>query len=302
MLNFELIRVAVALVATGIAAWQDGRTSFIDDKILWAMIAIGALLNLATLDLDFILFSIGGAAIIGAIGYYGYKTGQLGAGDVMLFAGLQLLLPFPAIETATMLGLLPQAGTYMQTAYLGIAQAFPFFVSFFIATSLLMLVGSSLLYAHRLWKNGQLVVRGKQLYLATGLGIAAIAFLYWFSTAYSLHLIQLALFVAVLASSLFTIAFKEKITESLVQQLTISQIEDEDILAIEQLDPVLVKKYSIEKVLTKENVEKLKKIEKSEGRHTFPVYKNLPRMGPYAFIGLVASIALISPIAFILFI
>ncbi|MFH0923089.1 MAG: prepilin peptidase, partial [Candidatus Micrarchaeota archaeon] len=100
-MNFELLRVAIALGATGLAAWQDHKTSFIDDKITLGMIAAGILLNVLTFDMDFIIWVGGIALAIAAIGYFAYKTGQFGGGDVLLFLGLHLLLPVYPLALAS---------------------------------------------------------------------------------------------------------------------------------------------------------------------------------------------------------
>ncbi|MFA5246939.1 MAG: A24 family peptidase, partial [Candidatus Micrarchaeia archaeon] len=98
-MNFEIIRIAVALLGTGAAAYQDAKTSFIDDKLTISMIALGTLLNILVFDWDFAIYSIGITAIIFAIGYVLHRTGQLGGGDVLLFCGIQALLPYYPVDT-----------------------------------------------------------------------------------------------------------------------------------------------------------------------------------------------------------
>ncbi|MDP3742651.1 MAG: prepilin peptidase [Candidatus Micrarchaeota archaeon] len=298
-LNFELLRVAIALIGTAIVAYQDYKTSFIDDKIVYVMIAGGLLLNLLTLDATFILFSIGGALLIGAVGYFVYRQGQFGAGDILLFAALQLLLPFPALEAAKALQITPLVNSAF---YISIAEVFPFFFSIFIISSVLAIVGSSAWYAYLLYKK-QIKWKPNHAMLVVST-IAAITFMVWFSVINPTGALNAAAIVSLLAimgATIFSTSMKDQImNEVIVQKLSIKQIEDEDILATERMDAKLVKKYDIERVLTVENVNKLKKIQREKGVKTFPVYKNLPRFAPYVFVSLILNLLLVSPLVFIL--
>lgn len=294
MLNFELLRIAIAVIFTGAAAWQDWKTSFIDDKIVLPMIAAGLLLDIATLDQSFIAYTGSIALLIAGIGYYAYRTGQLGGGDVLLFLGIHLLLPYAPLETANMLGFAKEL-----TA-LPVVQAIPFFLVFLVMASAFALVGSSIIFARRLHQRGKLKVKGKEIMIAVLVALC-ITFLYFLYSIAQLNAAQIAIFTVLLACSAFTIVFKQDLMDSLIQKLKISQIEDEDILAIEKMPAKIVEKYKLGKVLTKQEVEKLKKIEKTEKIHSFPIYKELPRMGPYALVGLVVSIAVVNPIAYLLF-
>ncbi len=133
-MNFEVLRIAAALAGTGAAAWQDAKTSFIDDRIVYSMIGLGFVLDVITLDTAFIVYSTGIATAIIAFGYFMYRTGQLGGGDVLLFAGIQLLLPYYP-DAAASLGFAP-------TEYLFI----PFFVALIAASSFYALLGSAAKY------------------------------------------------------------------------------------------------------------------------------------------------------------
>ncbi|MFH0922526.1 MAG: hypothetical protein V1811_00530, partial [Candidatus Micrarchaeota archaeon] len=76
-------------------------------------------------------------------------------------------------------------------------------------------------------------------------------------------LTQKLFFLFLGVSAAFLLVFKREIMDSVVvQRIKISQIEDEDILAIDKMPLRLVRKYSLEKVLTKTEVEKLKKSRK----------------------------------------
>ncbi|MBI5635771.1 prepilin peptidase [Candidatus Micrarchaeota archaeon] len=281
-MDFILIRLIVALAGTAIAAKQDWDTSFIDEKLLYAMAAIGLLLNAITLDAQFILFSVGGAAVIFAIGYLLYKTGKLGGGDVWLFVALQLLLPFYPFEQIPAGGLLG-----FNAFFLGqVAQSLPFFVSVLIASSVIGMLGSSAYYAYCL--------RGKKLKPSKAgllISLVLLALLTGFSSMYPISLSVLAIFALILLPSLFITVFREQVNDEVViQSIPLSKIEDEDVLAIEKIDRKLVKKYSLETVLTANALKKLRKMMYAQKLRVIPVYKVLPRFAPYVLLGLIACL------------
>ena len=286
-MNFELIRIAIALGGTTAAAYEDAKTSFIDDRITIGMLAAGIILDLLTFDANFIAFSIGISAIIFAIGYFAYKTGQLGGGDVLLFAGLQALLPF---FPSTILPFLQQdfpTGMTQAVEVIAGLQLYPFFLSVFIASSLFAMIGSGVQYA--------LALRGKKLKpdklpLAL-IGGACIVSLAWLYSAFGLTPAQVSFIAVVFIPGIFLVGFKKQIlSQVIIQRVPVSKIEDEDVLAVEAMPAGIVKKYALGRVLTKKEVAKLKKIRAAGKMSLFPVYKNLPRFGPYILAGLIASL------------
>lgn len=286
-MNFEILRVAIALAGIAIAAWQDAKTSFIDERLVYAMLALGVVLDVATFDAGFIVFSLGIAAAIFVVGWASYKAGQLGGGDVYLFVALQLLLPFYPSGVSSV-------GAFAVSEEL---RVFPFFVSVFVASAFFGVVGSALLYAWKLRKARVL----KPDFLSGGVVVAALVItLAWFSQ-WRLSLAQAAFFAAFMLPGAFLLAFKKQIMdEVIVRMIPISKIEDEDILATDKMNPWLVRKYGLRRVLTEKEVEKLRLIQRKEGVRRFPVCKELPRFGPYILAGLIASLIVGDLFAFVL--
>ncbi len=301
LLNFELLRIVIALIGTAILAYQDHKTSFIEEKIVYAMIAIGTILDLLTFDSEFILFSVGGAIVIGTIGYYLYRTGQFGLGDSLLFVGLHALLPFPAIEFAKYINAAPLV---QSTAYLQIAQIVPFILSIVITASMLALVGSSTSYAHKLWKSKK-PWQPNKIILTISTMVSVGFILFWFkikSAATEFSIVQFAILAIVFAAVIFAVSTRRQVMqEIIVKELHVSEIEDEDILALENIDKKLVEEYKLEKVLTKNQVEKLKAIQQKTGKKTFPVYKNLPRFVPYVLVSLIIHLLYVNTITLFIF-
>lgn len=272
-MNFEVLRVAIALVGTAILAYQDAKTSFMDERVLYFMLGAGVLFAFASFDFWFALLTLAGIAVVLGIGFLAYKTGQFGMGDVLLLAALHSLLPvFPVF----LFSALSQASLFP-----------PVFVILTLA-SVLGLIGSAGLYAYKLLK---LKKKLDPNFYAAFFSLAACILLLFVIAQSKAPLGLIVIFAIVLFSIVFTFTFKRQVTRDvLIQNLKISEIEDEDILAIENLDEKIVKKYKLEKVLTQSQMQILRLIEKNEGVHVFPVYKHLPRFGPYILGALIIAL------------
>ncbi len=266
-MNLELYRVAIAVGLTSIAAWQDNKTSYVSDWVLFSMIGAGILFDILSFDVNFFLSILPITALIAIGGYFLWKRGSFGQGDVWLFLGLQLLLPeYPSFTQFK----LPH---------------FPFVGSVFLAASVFSVIGSSAFYAFKL--SGKKLLNGIKLdfFLAAGAVFVIALFFLPFSPAAKLLLGLFALSSVFLA--LFYKTIKEKV---LVQFVPLHEVEDEDVIALEHFPAKLVSKYSLGPVATKKEVAKLRKMQDSGELKKFPVYKDLIRFNPYVLAGLVACL------------
>ena len=268
-MNFELLRVGIALAGVGFAAWQDQKTSYIDDRVLYAMIIAGALLDLATLDANFIYPTFLGFAFIMLLGYAAFRAGWFGAGDAYLLAGIHLLLPLPVALT--------------QFAVPSYLLVLPPVATIFVTASLFATVGSAAFYARRLWgEHASVFKKPKAAFyfvVAFGLPVALLPLglgaLQWF--AFSLFA----------ESSLFFLVFKNEVSEKLiVKKVPLAKVEDEDLIATDKMPAALVKRLKIGKVATKEVMARLRRARVS----SIWVHKSLPRFGPYIQAALLAAL------------
>lgn len=288
-MNFELLRVAAALIGTSAAAYQDAKTSFIDDKLTISMIALGTLFNILVFDWNFALYSIGITAAIFGIGYMLYRTGQLGGGDVLLFCGLQALLPYYPAEA--MAQILSTAGLAAQQQIVYFEPILPFFLSIYLACSFLGMAISGYIYAWKLFKKtGFRKLRPN--YVLGGATLAAALFIiYWLNFVFGIAQQKTAFIALLLAPAVFIVIFKKDVSEKVaLRWIPRKEFEDEDIISTELLPQSIVEKYKIERVLTTEQRKALEKVEREEGIHKFPVQKDLPRFGPYILAGLVVCL------------
>ncbi|MFH1751107.1 MAG: hypothetical protein ABH863_05490, partial [Candidatus Micrarchaeota archaeon] len=245
--------------------------------------------------------------IILLFGYVFYKRGQLGMGDVLLFVAIQQLLPLTPIALKILnpvsfefpdVSALPEV-SWVIVGYVNVFTHALFFISLFLISSFLATIGSSFQYAMALAKSKKRL-RPSPLY-----GIASLLLLafgsYFLYLMFGLSILSGLFFILFLASGFF-LTFRDQILDEIVvMDIPLSQIEDEDILAIEKIPREIVKKYGLEKVLTVSQVRNLKEVQKKEGMKLFPVNKILPRFGPYIFMALVLILLLGNVIEMILF-
>ncbi len=290
---FEIgvLRAAAALVGVGLAAWEDARTSFIDDKITLSMITIGIVFDALFLPQEFWLSTALFALAIGVFGYLAYRTGQFGGGDVLLILGIHLLLPQEtrALTASSASTLQAQALVFTQPLY-------PPVVSILAAASLAAVIASSAWYAFRLVQASGF--RRRKVFAFASVCVFAVAALAFTP----LSLAQKTFFVLLALSTFFYALFKKEVMERvIVKKIRLRDVEDEDVLYLEGLPQSLVKRFKINRVLTKSEVSKLRVVEKKTGRRVWPVCKELPRFAPFTLFGLVFFLAFGDLIVFLLF-
>ncbi|MDO8624714.1 MAG: A24 family peptidase, partial [Candidatus Diapherotrites archaeon] len=143
----EYLAPALVAIATAAAAYTDYKTGYIYDHITYPLIAIGVILRLWSQD----WMGLGLGIAVFAVLYAFYWTGKLGGGDVKLFTGMALVLPF-----------------YQK-------QIFLLNVLFFAA--LLALLFYALYYLYKLWKDKiPIKTEGQQRNTAILLAIFALVF------------------------------------------------------------------------------------------------------------------------------
>ena len=91
------IKSAIGLVFLSIASYQDLKTTEISDKLLYLFIIVSIIINtlayILSRDIEFLTNSIINGMILSLIGALMYFTGQWGAGDSFLLAGIGFLNP-----------------------------------------------------------------------------------------------------------------------------------------------------------------------------------------------------------------
>ncbi len=265
-----LIREIVVLIGSFLAAYTDFKTGYIYDKITYPMIATGIFLNLFELGKQISierfleLFGVGIAFFV--LGYGMYWLGKVGGGDVKLFTGIGLLLPF-------------------------FGKFFP--LNIFALNSLIWAGISSLAfygtyYIIKYAKKGiDLNENKKGIKKAGGLTIL-IGF--YFFLVYSAGLEKLIFILMIpLSISLIFIALEKGIKkEFFLKKIPVKEIEEDEVIAVEFEDKKVLKELALG---LKGLIGEKEKIElKKKGITEVLVYRNLPKFGPFIFIGVLINL------------
>ncbi|MEM4389474.1 MAG: prepilin peptidase [Candidatus Micrarchaeia archaeon] len=270
-MELELLRVAIAVLGTAAAAAFDVfNNRNVPNWLTYAFVGLGLAINLV-FEPALLASALLPSAIIFLFGWLLWQDGQIGGADVLILAGLALLLP--------------QAPTlFLEKPTL--PSGMPFVVSIFVLSGIVFLVAFTLRSIPAVVRA---VGRGEAKVSHAGLAYAlALLLLVWFFVMAGFGLTQhyIVFLIVVMACAAFVLAFKETITDSLIERVPLSSIEEEDILAIDRMDPDIVRRWRLRRLLTREELAKLKKTRLKE----FPVLKRLPTFLPWVLIALLISL------------
>ena len=260
-MDLLLLRQALVLIASAISAFTDWKTGLVLDKITYPLIAIGVVLNV--LEQQWLGLALG--AIVFALGYAFYYTGKIGGGDVKLFAGTAMTLPFF------------EKGIFLLNAlFVGAILAVVFFTAYFAGKYLL--------------KNGLNFGENKKgIMNAAMVGAFLVLYLFLILQLNVLSLYSIAMLAVALAFGLVFVALEKGIRrEFFLKKVKLKDLEEDELLAIEFEKPQTIKllDLKLKGVLGKKEIEKLKKA----GMEEALVYRNAPRFAPFFFLGCLVAV------------
>jgi Flp pilus assembly protein protease CpaA len=258
----EAIRVVLAFVLVGITAYYDlFNKKNVPDQVLYAMLAISFLVNLFFFQSDLFWFSLAIAAFFSAIGYLFYRIGQLGGADVFVLASVMLLLP-------------------LHPSFVGMTFNVPFVFSVIIFSGVAFALYVLFYYSFKLMETE---AKPNLLYLLMVIPYALFAYVYINSFLFSP--VYFAFISILLFASIFFLMFRDSLNKLLAEELPISQLEPEDVLALEIMNKDMIARYKIPRMVTKDEIERLKKTKVGE----VWVYTRLPPFIPFIMLGMILA-------------
>ena len=297
--EFELARIAVAVAGTAIATYYDiTHNRNVPDWLSFGMLGLGVLAAVAGLAMtgfanwqDVAGAVVMPAAVVLGLGYLLYRAGQIGGADVIIFAAIALLMP------AAPKGVLAGAGASGLQA-VQIVQI-PFVFSLFLVSGILFGVvtfGRYLVPCMHAAVGGKVRLGREQTLYLVLLTFTGAVFM-WFARANALPAQFILIFLAAMVFSAFFFVFKSFIARQfLIRVVGVKGMDEEDVLAIEEMEPALVRKYGLKKLLTRAEIARLSRLPIKK----FPVYKNMPAFLPYVFAALALSLLFGDVLAFAL--
>ncbi len=277
MFDILILKIILVILAAGVAAYTDYRTGLIQNWLTYPLIIIGLLLVIYESFLASTFFGINyffnvlliGFIIFG-VGFFLYRTGKLGGGDIKLFLGIHLVIPY-YLGQIVILWLL-------------------------IAASLLSVLFVSVYYLYLLKKKLKLknmfkiMLKRKLLVLKSiFMFIIFFAFIFIFVSRFQVSGLYFLILIPLLFG-LKLMIFEEEVRKYIyLKQKSISKLEDGDVLALDFIKKDLLIKLKLvgNNILEEEDIKRLKKI---KGLKVLPIYDSLPRFGPFIFLGLLIII------------
>jgi len=258
----EAVRVILSFVLVGVAAYYDVfNKKNIPDQVLYAMLVLSFLVNLFFYQEQLFWFSIAVTAFFSMIGYVFYRIGQLGAADVFVLASVMLLLP-------------------IHPSSVGMSFNIPFVFSVIIFSGVLFALYVLTYYGFKLMQN-----EAKPNLLYGLMLIPYLLFAYIYVNSFLFSPVYFAFISILLFASMFFLMFRDALNQLLAEELPIAQLEPEDVLALEIMNKDMIERYKIPRMVTREEIDRLKKTKVTE----VWVYTRLPPFIPFILAGMILS-------------
>jgi Flp pilus assembly protein protease CpaA len=257
-----VIRIILLLLAVALAAYFDYKTGYIYDWISYPLIAIGLILNIFTYSWKSLIPIVLISAGIYLFGYFAYYFGKIGGGDIKLFIGIHMILP------------------YLNN------QLLIFWV--IILSSLLSVMFVSISYAFKLNKkikiNKVLLKKKKsKIFKSAILFFVFLAFVIFATSTGDMPKIIYITIPPMFFGSIIII-FEDEVKKYIyLKQKPVAKLEEGDVFASEFATKELITKLKLGKrtVLEKEDIKRAKLLRLK----ALPIFDNLPRFGVYILLG-----------------
>jgi hypothetical protein len=261
----EIIRLVLAFAGVIAAAYYDlYNNKNVPDKFLWGFLAVAFLVNLIFYHEHLFIFSVALAAFIAGIGFLFYRVGQLGGADVFVIASIMLLLP-------------------IQPSFVGLSFNLPFIFPVWIFSGVLFALFVMFYFGWKLIEN-----EAKPKLAFALLLIPYALFAYFFINSFLFSPVYFIFLTVALFATIFFLMYREPLQMLLAEELPVSQLEPEDVLALEIMNPDMIRRYKIPRLVTEAEIERLKEQKVPD----VWIYTKLPPFVPFILGGMVLSLFL----------
>jgi len=268
-------RIAVVVAFTAAATYFDVfNKRWVPNWLVYAFAVFAVALNVVFFSEQVFFQSLFFGAAIFMLAYPLYKLGQLGGADVYVFASIAAAIP------------------YLPKPLLAQSQSvpYPFIFSVLVPTGLAFILHMALRFIPYISQR----VAKRQIKLGTaqlaGPLIVFAAFVFFIHSLSQLPMVLPLSYLAIISfltvSLVFFSLFKSEIKASMVEQVLVRDLQEEDVLALERMKPGLVRKLKLQPLIDKRTI-----IALSDAKvKSAPVYTGMPAFLPYLLIGLVFTV------------
>ena len=269
------VRIVAAIAFTSAAAYFDiFNKRWVPNWLVYSFVAVAVLLNTVFFSETVFIQSIVFGAAMFLLTYPIYKLGQLGGADVYVFAAIAATIPYLPKPLLTNTPSAP----------------YPFIFSVLVPTGLLFILHMAFRFIPYIWQKiakHQIKIGPAQAAGPIFILIAFTAFTYSLPRfPFPLPLSYLATVYFLMASLVFFSLFKSEIKASMVESIKVRDLQEEDVLAIEQMDQELVRRLGLKPLIDKQTIVMLSKAKVK----TAPVYTGMPAFLPYLLFGLLFTV------------
>lgn len=251
-----LIQQGILIIGTLTGAITDIKTGYIYDWITYPMIILGLILSIMQGQLTNILL----AGIIFVILLIGYKFGKIGGGDVKIFTAISLLNPYNNIE---------------------------FIITIIFSASLLSMTFYSTKYTIKYAKLGINLEKEKEgIKKAIIIGLIILIYLIGMIKLNLIELYSAILLGTPFLFGLTFLALQNGIKNNFFEKKIKLKEADEDEILSKNNSQKILKLIQGKELIEKKEIELLKKNKIRE----IIVLRNLPKFGPFIFIGTIIAI------------
>ncbi|MDD4250597.1 MAG: A24 family peptidase [Candidatus ainarchaeum sp.] len=252
----NIIQQAILFIGILLGGITDAKTGYIYDWITIPMIILGGIFSI----MQFQLFNLFSGIIIFILLLITYKFGKIGGGDVKLFTGIALLNPFNKID---------------------------FLITLFFFSALIAMMFYSIYYTIKYYRLGINLKREKKgIFNAIIISIILIFYFIIMTTATIIKLNFVLLLILPLITGLIYFALQRGIKQEFFEQkIKVKDLEEDELIG--ETNNEIIKNILKGKSLIGEFEKQL--LLKNKITNII-VLRNLPKFGPFIFIGTIIAL------------
>ena len=286
-MDLLILKIIILVIACFISSYTDFKKGYIYNWLTFPLIGLGLIFLVLdsfiinSLGYIYFLKVIGTAVLIYLIGYLMYYFGKLGGGDIKLFIGIHLLLPYLNNQLTILWVIL--FSSLLSVLIISVVYSFRLIRVFKI---------KNINFSELLKSKKKEIIKSLFFFLIFLFMLIYSSSVLYFSSFYFLILVPIFF-------GLFIVVFEKEVKEYIyLEYKLVKDLEDGDVLAVEYLKDLTLSDLKLKNrtVIEEKDILRFKKSKKIK---RLPIYYNLPKFGPFIFLGLIVFLLISKYLLFI---